>query len=152
MEDVVKTVNPKRETNIGWRSLHYMRIGSAIAGFPLTLATFVRVFYPELDLIFVTIIGVFAFSTMLVGYIYLKKSKFFKAEVEITAEANPYAMDKVTPVNLSLWETEVLTFQAIKELAEMHNIKTDIDCSGIIKILRNSGSKMFPKEEPKNEA
>lgn len=110
-----------------YRAVYYMRVGASIATFPLTLSTFVRVFYPNLDLIFVFVIGCFALTTTLIGYVWLKKSYFYKAEIQIGIEANPYQIDKYPPVSIPMAE-------AMMQFLE----KQGIDCSKVKEILERS--------------
>jgi hypothetical protein len=93
-----------------WRSVYYLRAGAAVLGFPITFLTFITVAYDNLSFVqsffgsflnfvlvsfpcFILFIGFF-------GWYWLKRSKFFKQELEIGVEVNLYQTEKLTPVGV----------------------------------------------------
>lgn len=91
-----------------WRSVYYLRAGAAILGFPITFLTFITVAYDNLTFVqlffgsflnFVLVsLPLFVLFVGLFGWYWLRRSKFFKQEIEIGVEVNPYSTVKLTPV------------------------------------------------------
>jgi len=109
-----------------WRSIHYIRVGSGVASFPLTLLTFLTVIYDSTSMIqsffgsFSSFVGwmlpFLALSLGVWGWYWLKKSPFFKQEIEIGVEVNQYQTNKLPPVGIP-------TALAVKLLLDNHNLK-----------------------------
>ena len=123
--------------NILWRSVHYLRVGAGVLSFPFTLLTFLTVAYDNisfikdyfssfLDFMF-TSLPFFALFIGLFGYYWLKKSKFFKQEIEIGVEVNPYQNVKLTPVGTPTYKALIRFFDREK-----------IDCKEMKEILRRT--------------
>lgn len=124
---------------IFWRSVYYLRVGATILSFPFTLLTFLTVIYGNITFLqevfggfteFVLITG--GVATILIGffgYFWLKKSKFYKAEIEVAVEANQYQTKKFTPVSIPLTEALVALLE-----------KEGIDCSKVKEIIARSKS------------
>jgi hypothetical protein len=117
------------------RCVYYLRTGAAIISFPLSLGTFVKVMYPDFDLIMAALlIGIIAIATA-IGYFWLKKSGFYQAEIDVGVEANPYQTTRLVPSAIPLTEAFVTYLE-----------RENIDCTKIKKLLANSrGSKLYTK-------
>lgn len=116
---------------IFWRSIYYLRAGAGVLGFPITFLTFITVAYDNLTFVqsffggflnfvlvsfpcFVLFIGIF-------GWYWLRKSKFFKQEIEIGVEVNPYQTKKLTPVAVPSAKALVRFFK--KEGVDCHELE-----------------------------
>jgi hypothetical protein len=116
---------------IFWRSVYYLRAGAAILGFPITFLTFITVAYDNLTFVqlffgsflnFVLIsFPCFIFFIGLFGWYWLRKSKFFKQEIEIGVEVNPYQTEKLTPVAIPSAKALVRFFK--KEGIDCHELE-----------------------------
>ena len=115
------------------RWLYYLRTGATLISFPLTLGTFVKVVYPDFDLVMVVLlIGIVTLATAM-GYFWLKKSGFYQAEIDVCVEANQYQSKRLVPTTIPMYE-------AFVEFLE----KQGVDCSMIKLLLKNSkGSKYY---------
>jgi len=111
-----------------WRSVYYLRAGAGILGFPITFLTFITVAYYNLTFIqsffggfinFVLVsLPLFVLFVGLFGWYWLKRSKFFKQEIEIGVEVNPYHSEKLTPVSVPTSKALVRFFK--KEGIDCH--------------------------------
>lgn len=114
-----------------WRSVYYLRAGAAILGFPITFLTFITVAYDNLTFIqsffggflnFVLVsLPLFILFVGLFGWYWLKRSKFFKQEIEIGVEVNPYSTKKLTPVAVPSAKALVRFFK--KEGVDCHELE-----------------------------
>lgn len=128
------------------RSFYYIRTGNAIGFLPITLFSTASFIYYSLVVnvsflkdAFPNFIWFFAGSSFLIilycgllGYFWLKRSKFYKQEIEIGVETNPYSYDKIPPNGIPFWEIMVAYLE-----------KQGEDCSDAKRILANSGSKKY---------
>lgn len=116
---------------IFWRSIHYLRTGASVLGFPITFLTFITVAYDNLTFVqvffgsflnFVLVtLPVFVLFIGLFGWYWLKRSKFFKQEIEIGVEVNPYSSEKLTPVAVPTAKALVRLFK--KEGVDCHELE-----------------------------
>jgi hypothetical protein len=130
-----------------WRGFYYMRAGASVLGFAFTFLTFITVTYDNLSFVsnffggfiqFALVTsGFVAVGLALFGHYWLKKSRFYKEEIEVGVEANPYQNCKVSPNGVPFWE-------AMVQLME----KEGIPCEDAKEMLRNSGSKVYKKVQP----
>ena len=114
-----------------WRSVYYLRAGAGILGFPITFLTFITVAYDNLTFIqsffggfinFVLVsLPLFVLFVGLFGWYWLKRSKFFKQEIEIGVEVNPYHSEKLTPVSVPTSKALVRFFK--KEGVDCHELE-----------------------------
>jgi hypothetical protein len=74
----------------------------------------------------------------LLGYAFKRKTGFYKAQVEVDIDANPYVKTKIVPNNVACWEGMV-------ELFEKFNIDPRA-CTEMKQLLANSGSTKYPME------
>ena len=123
------------------RSLFYMRQGYSLAALPFALLGYASSIYylaiqniPFLNRLFphfsdfLLLAGItLPFACVFIGWVYMKRSFFFKTAQKVLVEANPYSVRKITPVNIPFWEV-------ISKLAKLHGI----DTSKIDKILEES--------------
>ena len=117
------------------RSWFYFRQGySLYLSYPVSFAAYATSVYylavkniPFLEMLFphfhtFIIVALFALPIVgiALGWAHFKRllSPFFRAEVDIGVEANPYAMEIMTPVNLP-W------MHVLSELAKQHGIDTE---------------------------
>ncbi len=115
------------------RCVYYLRTGAAIMSFPLSMGTFVKVVYPSVDVVMVALLVGITFVATGVGYVWIKKSGFYQAEIDVGVEANPYQNKCIVPSAIPLTEA----FVAFLE-------KEHIDCENVKVLLRNSrGSKLY---------
>lgn len=120
-----------------WRSVYYLRAGASVLGFPITFLTFITVSYDNLTFVqelfgsfmnfvlvsfplFILFIGLF-------GWYWLKRSKFFKQEIEIGVEVNPYSTEKLTPVAVPTSKALVRFFK--KEGVDCHELEALLEKS-----------------------
>ena len=117
---------------IFWRSVYYLRAGAAILGFPITFLTFITVAYDNLTFVqlffgsFLNFVLVsfpcFVFFIGLFGWYWLRKSRFFKQEIEIGVEVNPYQTEKLTPVAIPSAKALIRFFK--KEGIDCHELES----------------------------
>ena len=120
-----------------WRSIYYLRSGAAILGFPITFLTFITVSYDNLTFVqlffgsflnFVLVsLPLFVLFVGLFGWYWLRRSKFFKQEIEIGVEVNPYSTRKLTPVAVPSALALVRFFK-----------KEGVDCHELEELLKRS--------------
>jgi hypothetical protein len=123
-----------------------VQTGSSLGGLPLSLLNFATIFYYNVIVSVTWLSGLFSnyiyfvlaagigfplFFGML-GYIYKKRSGFYKGQIEIDVEANPYQIGVLTPVAIPCWEM-------LTEVAD----KLEIDTLEMKKLLIASGSKKY---------
>jgi len=136
----------KRKKNLFWRILYYSRLGLSFVNLPTALLGLVSLAYyqfivnvPLLYAIFprfwmfgiIGFISAYILSVM-VGYIFRKRSKGFFEQRKVDVETDPYSREMIPPVSVPFWESMV-------ELMEMYGI----DCSKIKEVLRRSGSEKY---------
>ena len=100
------------------RSYYYFNQGFSIVQKPLSITSFATIMYHlvvERYAIFSNIFPefqhflVFGFMSVIpmcifVGYLYVKKSWFFRETFEIGREVNPYQSKKINPIQIPLYE------------------------------------------------
>jgi len=122
---------------IFWRSVHYLRTGAGILAFPFTLLTFLTVAYDNLTFVndvfgdFLTFLFVmlpfFALGIGMFGWYWLKKSKFYKQELEIGVEVNPFQNKRLTPIATPSYRAFIRFFD-----------REGVDCSEMKELLRKT--------------
>ena len=81
---------------------------------------FLAMLFPQFHTFVIAALFAIPFAGVFLGWAHYKKvlSPFFRAEVDIGVEANPYAMEISTPVNLP-------GMRVLSELAKQHGINTE---------------------------
>jgi len=135
-------MNPKRMLK---RALYYIRQGYALASLPFVFMGYASsIYYLAIERItvlhrifpsfshFLTLAGLtLPLFCGLVGYIYVKRSFFFKEMIEVQLEANQYATTKFSPISIP----------ANRLFYRMALERGDLDISDEIgRLLKNSGS------------
>lgn len=109
------------------RCIYYLRTGATLLSFPLSLGTFVKVVYPTTDLIMVALLIGITFIATGAGYLWLKKSGFYQAEIDVGVEANPYQNNRIVPSAIPLTEAMAVFLE-----------RQGVDCTEVRKLLANS--------------
>jgi len=127
------------------RALYYTRQGYALASLPFVFMGYASsIYYLAIERItvlhevfpsfshFLTLAGLtLPLFCGLVGYVYVKRSFFFKEMIEIQLEANQYAMTKFSPISIP---ANKLFYRIALE-------RGDLDISNELgRLLKNSGS------------
>ena len=100
------------------RSYYYFNHGFSIVHKPLSIISFATIIYTLIIERFSFLINIFpkfqtflmfGFTTIiptciLIGYLYIKKSWFFRETFEIGREVNPYASEKIRPITIPIYE------------------------------------------------
>lgn len=124
-------MNPKK---LFLRSWFYFRFGySTYVSFPTSLIAyassiyylaiqnlpFLHNFFPHFYVFILFALVVLPPASAFFAWMHFKRvlSPFYKAELDIGVEANPYSMTITTPVNLALFKT-------VSDLAKQHGIDT----------------------------
>jgi len=116
-----------------WRGFYYMRAGASVLGFAFTFLTFITVTYDNLSFVsgffggfiqFALVTsGFVAIGLALFGHYWLKRSRFYKEEIEVGVEANPYQYEKLPPNAVACWKTvEAIAKNLNIECNELSNI------------------------------
>ena len=136
--------------SLPWRILYYSRLGLGLVNLPIALLGLVSLVYyqfiiniPMLHAFFPRfwMFGVIGFISacalsVMVGYMFRKRSKGFIEQRNVDVETDPYQKEKVVPVVVPFWE-------AMVELLEKH----DVDCRELKRILARSGSKKYTEDD-----
>jgi len=119
-------------TKIFWRSIHYLRTGAGILAFPFTLLTFLTVAYDNLSFVgdvfgsflnfILVMLPFFALGIGVFGWYWLKKSKFYKQELEIGVEVNPFQNKRLTPIAIPSFKALIRFFD--REGVDCSEMKT----------------------------
>lgn len=78
-----------------------------------------KALFPKFHIFLLSALLVLPTLGILLGWMHYKRilSPFYRAELDVQVEANPYAQNIVSPVNLPL-------FKVLSQLAKMHNVDT----------------------------
>ena len=116
---------------ISKRSFYYFKQGYGLVTLPFSFVSWATTLYylaitniPWLESLFPRFVIFLGFGILTItpgcvalGYLFVKRSRFFKETFEIGREVNPYAVSKVQPVSVPF-------YQASAELFEAHGIDT----------------------------
>ena len=123
------------------RCFYYFRVGySTYLSLPVALIGYASAVYylavkgslfeqvfPRFTYFIIFVLLILPPTAILIGWLHLKKSSFFKAEQDILTETSPYTTEFIAPINLPFWE-------AFIELCNEHRI----DTTELNKIIANS--------------
>ena len=116
----------KRISRIVWRSFYYFKQGYGLVTLPFSFLSWSTTVYylaigniPWLESLFprfgtFLVAGLFGIVPVcvVIGYLFIKRSKFYKETFEISREVNPYAITKVQPVSVPFYQASALLFEA----------------------------------------
>ena len=115
----------KRFIRVLKRSYYYFNQGFTIVHKPLSITSFAKIIYSLIieryewlsnifpSFRFFLVFGVITIIPMCIflGYLYIKKSWFYKETFEIGREVNPYASQKIRPITIPIYEGWIWFFK-----------------------------------------
>jgi len=122
------------------RSVSYIKRFYSLASIPIQFLAYTSIIYNQIIIkvnllnhyfhsysIFLYYSFLFVFVFIYLGYLYTKKTKFVIEDIEIGIEINPYAINKITKVQIPTYRGMIALFE-----------KNGIDVTDMKRILENS--------------
>jgi len=129
LKRILKRALEYAQKGYGIASLPFAFLGYATSIYYLAIQNipFLKAVFPQFRSFLAVAVITIPALCMLIGYAYMKRSWLFRTAREIQIEADPYATEKIPPVNLPM-------YYVLCELAK----KQGIDTSKVEKIIERS--------------